>query len=176
MSSVAAKAAGNGQASDGTPPAGSVTLASQAPLAANSVVGNATGSSATPTAVPFVTTPTTANSVAKRDASANLSANNLAAGLATTPTAAATTTLTVASKGIQVFTGATTQTVALPDVTTLPQIGFPFLIINDSSGAVTVNSSGGNAVQVIAAGKRAWVFCVLLTGTGAASWTAVYNG
>ncbi len=173
MGSVAAKAAGNGQASDGTPPAGSVTLATQAPLAANSVIGNPTGGSATPTAVPFVITPTV-SSVARRDTHANLVANNFIPNLATTPTAAAITTLDIDSKRIQVFTGATTQTVVLPVVSTLPQIGFPFLIINDSSGVVTVNSSGSNTVQAIAAGHRAWVFCVLLTGTTAASWTVVY--
>lgn len=174
MGSVAAKAASNSRASDGTPPAGSVTLDTMAPLAADTLIGNGPGSAATPTAIPYVTTPTTANSVAKRDASANLAANNMLSGLATTPTAAATTTLTVTSKRVQVFTGSTTQIVALPVVSTLPQIGFSFVVINDSSDDVTVNSSGGNAVQVIAAGHRAIIFCVALTGTTAASWTVVY--
>jgi hypothetical protein len=152
MSAIAAKIAGNTTASDGTPPAGSVTLAQMANLAAFSMIGNPTASSATPTAVLI----------------------NEIAGLATTATAAGTTTLTVLSKGIQVFTGATTQTVVLPVVTTLPQIGFGYWVINDSLGAVTVNSSGDNAVQVIAAGHRAYIICVALTGTAAASWTVIY--
>lgn len=101
-------------------------------------------------------------------------ANNVSPGLLSTATAAGTTTLTVASKGIQVFTGATTQTVVLPVVTTLPQLGFGFAIQNDSSGALTVNSSGGNLVQTMAAGTRAFFTCKLLTGTTAASWNVSY--
>ena len=55
MGAIAAKIAGNTTASDGTPPAGSVTLAQMANLAANSLIGNTTGGSATPTAVPTST-------------------------------------------------------------------------------------------------------------------------
>lgn len=101
-------------------------------------------------------------------------ANNISPGLLSTATAAGTTTLTVASKGIQVFTGSTTQTIVLPVVTTLPQLGFGFVIQNDSSGALTVNSSGGNLVQTMAAGTRAFFTCKLLTGTDAASWNVSY--
>lgn len=101
-------------------------------------------------------------------------ANNISPGLLSTATAAGTTTLTVASKGIQVFTGSTTQTIVLPVVTTLPQLGVGFVIQNDSSGALTVNSSGGNLVQTMAAGTRAFFTCKLLTGTDAASWNVTY--
>lgn len=96
-----------------------------------------------------------------------------ATGFTTIATAAGTTVLTAASTQIQVFTGSTTQTVTLPVTSTLTT-GFGFWIINDSSGAVTVNSSGGNAVQVIAANGRAFIECALITGTDAASWTSVY--
>lgn len=132
---------------------GTVTLDDLAALAAFSVIGNETASSATPTAVKMVGIP----------------------GRDTTATAAGTTTLTNLSKGVQVFTGATTQTVTLPVVTTLPTLGFGYLIINDSTGAVTVNSSGANAVQVIAANSRAFITCILLTGTTAASWASTYT-
>lgn len=101
-------------------------------------------------------------------------ANNVSPGLLSTATAAGTTTLTVASKGIQVFTGSTTQTIQLPVVTTLPQLGVGFIIFNDSSGALTVNSSGGQLVQTVAAGARVRVVCILLTGTTAASWDTLY--
>lgn len=99
---------------------------------------------------------------------------NAVPGYATTATAAGSTTLTNISKGVQRFTGATTQTVVLPVVTTLPQTGFGYWIVNDSTGAVTVNSSGGNVVQVVAANSRVWVFAILLTGTSAASWDVLY--
>lgn len=101
---------------------------------------------------------------------------NFISGLASTATAAGTTTLTVASKRVQVFTGSATQTITLPVVTTLLQVGFSFDIQNDSTGALTVNSSGGNLVQTMAPGTRATFTCKLLTGTDAASWNVTYTG
>lgn len=103
-------------------------------------------------------------------------AENFVSGFATQATAAGTTTLTVASKRKQAFTGSTTQTITLPVVSTLPQVGFSFDILNDSSGALTINSSGGNLVQTMAGGTRATFTAVLLTGTSAASWGVTYVG
>lgn len=99
---------------------------------------------------------------------------NFVQGFSTTATAAGTTTLTVNSNQIQEFTGSTTQTVVLPVVSTLTA-GQSFNIINRSSGALTVNSSGGNLVQTIAAASSAEVICVLITGTSAASWDSIYT-
>jgi hypothetical protein len=104
------------------------------------------------------------------DPNGNASANNFIPSYTTTATAAGTTTLTVASTEIQRFSGVTTQTVVLPVVSTLPKTGFGYWIYNDSTGALTVNSSGGNLVATVAAGNRLWVFAILLTGTSAASW------
>lgn len=115
------------------------------------------------------------NSAAFVDDNGNVYAPNVAGGSVSVATAAGTTTLTVASKGTQVFTGVTTQTVVLPVVTTLPQIGFGYHIINDSTGALTVNSSGANLVQTIPAGGRALITCILLTGTSAASWASTFT-
>ena len=114
----------------------------------------------------------TASTFAIRDTNANASANNFLAGFATTATAAGTTVLTVASKSIQEFTGSTTQTITLPVVSTLV-LGQSFKIINKSTGALTVNSSGGNLVQTIPAGLSAEIVCVLITGTTAASWDSL---
>lgn len=97
-------------------------------------------------------------------------------GYTTTATAAGTTTLTVASTTNQYFTGVTTQTVTLPVVTTLPALGFPFRIVNLSSGTVTVNSSGGNLVATVTANQQVDLTCILLTGTAAASWNVEYSG
>jgi hypothetical protein len=93
----------------------------------------------------------------------------------TTATAAGTTTLDLYSAEIQRFSGVTTQTVTLPVVTTLPALGKPFYFINDSTGTVTVNSSGGNLVATILGGQRYLINNILLTGTTAASW-AVASG
>lgn len=99
---------------------------------------------------------------------------NVSGGFATTATAATTTTLVVTDKQTQEFTGSTTQTVKLPVVSTLPQIGFAFRIINNSTGVVTVQSSGANTIQAMAAGSSAWFIANALTGTGASVWTVIY--
>lgn len=117
-----------------------------------------------------VATAASASTLALRDSSANLSADNMIAGYATTATAAGTTTLTVDSVYQQFFTGTTTQTVTLPVTSTLV-LGQAFLIVNNSTGAVTVNSSGSNAVTVLAGGSSAIVTCILTSGTSAASWS-----
>jgi hypothetical protein len=107
------------------------------------------------------------------DTNLNLSANAFISGFATTATAAGTTTLTVASKQIQEFTGSTTQTVVMPVTSTLVA-GESFSIINNSSGNLTINSSGGNLILTMAANTTATFVCVLNSGTTAASWNSSY--
>jgi hypothetical protein len=96
-------------------------------------------------------------------------------GYTTTATAAGTTTLTVSSTQQQFFTGVTTQTVVLPVTSTLV-LGQSFRIVNMSSGVVTVNSSGGNAVVAMVALAEVTVTCILTSGTTAASWDIQYTG
>ena len=93
----------------------------------------------------------------------------------TTATAAGTTTLTVSSTLLQFFTGVTTQTVVLPVVSTL-SLGQRYEIHNNSSGAITVNSSGSNLVATVAANTTTVCTCILITGTTAASWDADIQG
>lgn len=93
---------------------------------------------------------------------------SLVDGYATTATAAGTTTLTVTSAKNQYFTGTTTQTVTLPVTSTLV-LGQSYKIVNNSTGLVTINSSGANEVIVLGSGW-AVITCILLTGTTAASW------
>ena len=93
----------------------------------------------------------------------------------TTATAAGTTTLTVTSTLLQFFTGSTTQTVVLPVVSTL-SLGQRYEIHNNSTGAITVNSSGANLVATVAAGVTTVITCILITGTTAASWDADIQG
>lgn len=119
-------------------------------------------------------TAATASTLAERDASANLTVNNLVQGYTTTATAAGTTVLTVASTALQYFTGTTTQTVTLPVTSTLA-LGFSFTIVNNSTGVVTVNSSGGNLVVAMASETQLVVTCILTSGTTAASWDTDYT-
>jgi hypothetical protein len=125
------------------------------------------------TGVSSVTTAPAATAWAGWDANLNLSANNFIAGYTTTATAAGNTTLTVGSTSSQFFTGVTIQTVTMPVASTLVT-GHHFYVVNNSSGAVTINSSGGNAIQVMAAGTTCNLTCILNSGTSAASWYAEY--
>lgn len=146
----------------GTPASGVLTNCTGLPVA-----GGGTG-------VTSVTIAPTATAFAGWDANSNLSAKNHIEGFTTTATAAGTTTLTVASNYIQQFTGSTTQTVTMPVASTLAQ-GQSWQIINNSTGTVTVNSSGGNLIVSLAANTAAIVTCVLTSGTSAASWTTSFT-
>lgn len=115
------------------------------------------------------TTAATASRAAGWDANKNLSSNIFLAGYTTTATAAGTTTLTVGSTEQQYFTGSTTQTVVLPVTSTLV-LGFKFRIVNNSTGTVTVQSSGANAIIAMVANTEAVLTCILTSGTTAASW------
>jgi hypothetical protein len=99
----------------------------------------------------------------------------LLGGYTTTATAAGTTTLTAASTTTQFFTGATTQTIVLPVTSTLV-LGAAFTIHNNSTGDLTVNSSGGNLVATVTANTTCLFTCILITGTTAASWDSDFTG
>jgi len=113
-------------------------------------------------------------SVALRDNNNILFARALIAASTTTATAAGTTTLTISSPTIQIFTGSTTQTITLPTTTVI--LGHRITFINKSSGALTVNSSGGNLVATVAGGATAEVMANQSTPTTAAHWSVLSNG
>lgn len=100
--------------------------------------------------------------------------DNIKLGYTTTATAAGTTTLTSASNNQQFFTGSTTQTVVLPVTSTLA-LGLSYLIVNNSTGVVTVQSSGANTITLIPAGAAVRCTCILITGTTAASWSFAFE-
>lgn len=92
--------------------------------------------------------------------------------LTITATSGGALPLTAASKSKQQLTGTSAHTVVLPVVTTL-SLGFNYTIINSSTQSITINSSGGNLVKTLLAGKSVVIVCVAITGTGAASWAIV---
>lgn len=96
--------------------------------------------------LPASTSPASTN-LAQWDANNNLSANNVNKALSSVATTGGNTTLTVASPGVQVFTGTSPQTVLLPS--TGAPAGTQFQFVNQSSGAVTVQSSNGNTMAVL---------------------------
>ena len=142
------------------------------PTGSSGVIPNYNGASGWGTSY---TVGTSASNIVQRDTNANISALNFLQGYATTATAAGTTTLTVTSTGWQFFTGSTTQTVVMPVTSTLT-LGQSWTIENNSTGLVTVNSSGGNIIIVLGPNTSAFITCILTSGTTAASWDADYSG
>jgi hypothetical protein len=104
-----------------------------------------------------------------RNANQNFAVSNIDLGFTSIATAAGTTTLTVASTNTIYFTGTTTQTVVMPVTSTLV-LGSSFLIRNNSTGNITVNSSGANLIATIIPGTSIHITCILTSGTTAASW------
>ncbi len=113
--------------------------------------------------------PSSTASTALKNSNANASADSFIAGYTTTATSAGTLTLTVNDTQQQYLTGTTTHTVVLP-VTSTKVLGQSFTICNNSTGIVTVQSSGTNTVQTMAGGTWA-IYTVINTGvTTAAGW------
>jgi hypothetical protein len=133
------------------------------------LISSSTGSliSLTGTSTVFITYP--AEKAIIQDSNGNTYANSFTSGWAATVTAAGTTTLTVSSTYYQRFTGSTTQTVVLPNATTVA-LGQGFIIDNDSSGAVALQANGGGSLGSIVSGMAGFIFCEDNT-TAAGSWS-----
>ena len=119
-----------------------------------------------------IETPTTpvASQFAAWDTNKNIYANNALLGYATTVTAAGNTVLTAGSAYQQYFTGTTTQTVTMPDVTAGSVLGQSWLIVNNSSGAVQVNSDAGDSIIAMPAATDSIITCISLSDNTASGW------
>lgn len=163
--------------------AGTGTVTSVSVVSANGFAGTV----ATATSTPAITLTTTitgylkgdgtaisaastsgANSLVVRDGNQNTVVNNLIESLNIITAAAGTTVLTVASNYQQYVTGATTQTIQLPDATTL-SVGFSFYINNRSTGLVTVTDASTAALFILASGTSI-IFTVVDISTAAGNW------
>lgn len=92
----------------------------------------------------------------------------LVESFSTTATAAGTTTLTVSSNTYQQFTGTTTQNVVLPNATTLAN-GRKFVVMNRSTGVVTVKNNGASTLLAMPA-DTAMVFQLISNATSNGTW------
>jgi hypothetical protein len=115
-----------------------------------------------------ITSTPTANAVPTWDGNANMSSDNFLPGFTSTASAAGTTVLTVASNKYQLITGSTTQTVRLPDATTCP-LGTSFVIINESTGNVTIQDNTPTTLVVLAT-KSIIRYTLIVNGTAAGTW------
>lgn len=113
-----------------------------------------------------------ASSVVLRDTNQNIVTNNTNEGYQTVVSAAGTTTLTVSSPYATFITGSTTQTVVLPNATTLI-LGFQFRIHSNTSGVVTIQTNGGATLWIMAASTDVVVTCTDIS-TAAGIWDVQY--
>lgn len=79
-----------------------------------------------------------------------------------------TTVLTVASKSWIKIQGSTTETLELPNSLTM-RAGREFVVVNESTGAVTVNLNGGSLLAEVAPGRQR-IFRLFDNTTSAGTW------
>lgn len=152
--------------------AAAISLAKMANLAANSVIGNSTGSPAVPAAIPLALAGT-ASSIPMRDANSNLTANSILEKSQTVVSAAGNTVLTVASPKLTQITGTAIQTVTLPDATTLA-LGQSFKVCNRSTLVVTLNANGAGLLQSMATNSQV-IATLIVAGSAAGTWDIDYT-
>ena len=101
--------------------------------------------------------------------------DNIKLGWATTATAGSTTTLTSASSAQQYFTGTSAQTIILPVTSTLAA-GLSYLITNNSTGDLTVKSSGNYQILVQSPNTTVRYLVLDTASVLAAAWDYYYTG
>lgn len=95
-------------------------------------------------------------------------------GVTSTVTAAGTTTLTVASTTVQIFTGLTSQTIQLPAATVMGSgVSIVYHVVNKSSAGISVKAAGSDLIEGIntynlMAGGR-----ISIVGDGVNAWSII---
>jgi hypothetical protein len=85
------------------------------------------------------------------DNNGNITFNNFIAGAVVTTASGGTTVLAVDSARTQILVGSTTHTFELPDATTL-SVGQSFIVVNNSSGVLTVTNNASATIEIIPPG------------------------
>ena len=97
-----------------------------------------------------------------------LNSNVFAGGLTTITSGGTTTTLNSTSTYYQHIVGTTTQTIKLPDLTTIAN-GTTYIIDNDSTGNVTITDSAGTTLGVALTGAAGWLYS-MSNATATGNW------
>lgn len=121
------------------------------------------------TGVTSVTTSPTASAFAGWDSNLNLSANHFISGYQNTSTTGGVSTLIASSAEQQYFGGTNNHTVVMPVTSTLI-VGETWTIVNNSTGSITVESSGFNVIVVLPSGTQAILTCISSVGVTNTSW------
>ena len=156
--------------------AGTVATATTTPAItlSTTVTGVLQGNGTAISAASVSSTPAV-SSLVQTDANGNAGITNVNLGYSTTVTNGGTTTLTVSSNNQQYFTGSQNQTVVMPVTSTLT-LGQEWLLDNNSSQSIEIQSSGGNTIFTLAGGTSAYITCTTISGTGSSSWDFDYLG
>lgn len=101
----------------------------------------------------------TSNAPISTNMYANTTINNMTQGITFQTTGAVTTRLSVLSSNQQYFTGTITQTVVLPDVTTLA-VGDSYKLVNLSTGAVTIQNTALVTLATLASLRYGYATCI----------------
>ena len=97
-----------------------------------------------------------------------LVANIVALNVTTIVSGGTTTTMTASSTSYQHITGTSTQTIKLPDLTTIPT-GSAYIIDNDSTSNVTITDSAGTTLIVATTGMAGYIYS-MSNATATGNW------
>ena len=143
------------------------------PVAATLSIGAGGGTSGTVALLNQTLTVTGGNGITTSMSGQTLTISSIGAGgYTSTITGGTTTTLTNTSTANQFFTGSANQTVKLPSTATLT-LGQEFIVTNNSTGTLTIQTSAAGAVATIIGSTQA-TFTV--ASTGAETWVYEYTG
>lgn len=88
---------------------------------------------------------------------ANFKLGKIQYGFLETATSGGTLTLVASSKQYQIFTGSSAHTLKLPDATTMAT-GLSFVVVNLSTGVITIQKNDASTLTTVAAGSSVDVF------------------
>jgi len=146
-----------------------------APISANSVLANTSGSTASPyQALGYSYTPA-ANTLTTWDTNKNHFANNFISGIQQIAVTSGTTLLTSASPYFTVFSGSTNQIVQLPNTSTLT-VGQSFLVMSNCTSGTTIylQSYTGVALQSLVYNTQVVATCLSTSGNTSSAWDIAY--